>query len=326
MSHTGYRPTYERFISRRTGRHEGVHPGIYERLIPRGPSVLGRRSRRPLYDPLIAGERGRPRDPPRGGLCTAHNSGDDFPDPSIRWRTGLTAGRAGEALCGTTKATTPTDASTGSAVPIVQPVHRAWGKLSWDLSETTWKSNGGTERWQSGGGSRRHAAGEAFAGRGSGRHHGDHRATAPGGLVDRRCAAGGERGGCAKTDGSCWSKSERGRGAGAALAKKGRCGIVSRQWGRAPRGVGREAVDPCAGRNRSGMIRTPRVRAPNPHRDQGRRADQRFDRRSSARPTQSAALTSRQTARSTPGRNPCVAGSTHRGSSCRGSLTHRPTG
>jgi len=110
MSHTGYRPTYERFISRRTGRHESVHPGIYERLIPRGPSVLGRRSRRPLYDPLIAGERGRPRDPPRGGLCTAHNSGDDFPDPSIRWRTGLTAGRAGEALCGTTRATTPTDA------------------------------------------------------------------------------------------------------------------------------------------------------------------------------------------------------------------------
>ena len=29
-------------------------------------------------------------------------------------------------------------------------------------------------------------------------------------------------GGCAKTDGSCWSKSERGRGAGAALAKKSR--------------------------------------------------------------------------------------------------------
>ncbi|HKM55961.1 MAG TPA: hypothetical protein VJY33_21320, partial [Isosphaeraceae bacterium] len=76
-------------------------------------------------------------------------------------------------------------------VPIVQPVHRAWGKLSWDLSETTWKSNGGTERWQSGGGSRRHAAGEAFAGRGSGRRHGDHRANAPGGLVERRCAAEG---------------------------------------------------------------------------------------------------------------------------------------
>ena len=29
-------------------------------------------------------------------------------------------------------------------------------------------------------------------------------------------------GGCAKTDGSCWSKSERGRGAGDVLAKKGR--------------------------------------------------------------------------------------------------------
>ena len=38
------------------------------------------------------------------------------------------------------------------------------------------------------------------------------------------------------------------------------------------------------------------------------------------------ALTSRLAARSTPGRNPYVAGSTHRGSSCRGSLTHRPTG
>ena len=33
-------------------------------------------------------------------------------------------------------------------------------------------------------------------------------------------------------------------------------GIVSRQWRRAPRGVGREAVDPRAGRNGSGMIRT----------------------------------------------------------------------
>ena len=37
-----------------------------------------------------------------------------------------------------------------TTVPIVQPVHRAWGKLSWDLSETTWKSNRGTDRWQSG--------------------------------------------------------------------------------------------------------------------------------------------------------------------------------
>ena len=35
----------------------------------------------------------------------------------------------------------------------------------------------------------------------------------------RRISPGG---GCAKTDGSCWSKSERGRGAGDALAKKGR--------------------------------------------------------------------------------------------------------
>ena len=43
----------------------------------------------------------------------------------------------------------PPTRSTSSAVPFVQPVHRAWGKLSWDLSETTWKSNGGTNRWQS---------------------------------------------------------------------------------------------------------------------------------------------------------------------------------
>ena len=59
-------------------------------------------------------------------------------------------------------------------------------------------------------------------------------------------------------------------------------GIVSRQWGRAPRGVGREAVDPCAGRNRSRMIRTPRVRAPDLHRDQGRRADLHISPQSSA--------------------------------------------
>ena len=47
---------------------------------------------------------------------------------------------------------TPPMRSTGSAVPIVQPVHRAWGKLSEDLSETTRKSNKGTDQWQSGGG------------------------------------------------------------------------------------------------------------------------------------------------------------------------------
>ena len=39
------------------------------------------------------------------------------------------------------------------------------------------------------------------------------------------------------------------------------------------RGVGKEAVDPRAGRNRSGMIRTPRTHAPDLDRDQGRRAD-----------------------------------------------------
>lgn len=32
---------------------------------------------------------------------------------------------------------------------IGQPVHRAWGKLPWGLSGTTWKSTGSTERWQS---------------------------------------------------------------------------------------------------------------------------------------------------------------------------------
>ena len=69
--------------------------------------------------------------------------------------------------------------------------------------------------------------------------------------------------GCAKTDGSCWSKSERGRGAGDALAKKGRARYCLTQWGRAPRGVGREAVDPRAGRNRSGMI-PPHGSAPRP--------------------------------------------------------------
>jgi len=65
-------------------------------------------------------------------------------------------------------------------------------------------------------------------------------------------------------------------------------GIVPRQWRRAPRGVGKEAVDPRASRNRSGMIRTPRTHAPDVHRDQGRRADQRLGRRSSARLTPSA--------------------------------------
>ena len=81
---------------------------------------------------------------------------------------------------------------------------------------------------------------------------------------------------------------QSGGAGGLALRERRRAGrgIVSRQWRRAPRGVGREAVDPRAGRNRSGMIRTPRVRAPDPHRDQGRRADQRLGRRSSARPTQ----------------------------------------
>lgn len=43
---------------------------------------------------------------------------------------------------GTTRATTPTDALDRLRLLIVQSVLRAWGKLSWDLSETIWKSNG----------------------------------------------------------------------------------------------------------------------------------------------------------------------------------------
>ena len=60
----------------------------------------------------------------------------------------------------------------------------------------------------------------------------------------------GERGGCAKTDGSCWSKSERGRGAGTALAKKDRAryclanegvlpvGWAGKPWTRVPAATG----------------------------------------------------------------------------------------
>ena len=52
------------------------------------------------------------------------------------------AGRAGGLYAGRPRRQPPPMRSTGSAVSIGQPVHRAWGKLSWDLSETTWKSNG----------------------------------------------------------------------------------------------------------------------------------------------------------------------------------------
>jgi hypothetical protein len=46
--------------------------------------------------------------------------------------------------------------------------------------------------------------------------------------------------------------------------------------------VGKEAIDPRAGRNRPGMIRTPRVRAADLYRDQGRRADLQIGSQSSA--------------------------------------------
>jgi hypothetical protein len=81
------------------------------------------------------------------------------------------------------------------------------------------------------------------------------------------------------------------------------------QWRRAlPRG-GREAVDPHAGRNQSGMVRTSRDHAPDLHRDQGRRADQRLGRRNLRSttticpawwPTRTRALTVRAPSRSAP--------------------------
>ena len=82
----------------------------------------------------------------------------------------------------------------------------------------------------------------------------------------RRISPGG---GCAKTDGSCWSKSERGRGAGAALAKKGRARYCLTPM---------EACSPWGGQGSRGpACRPQRVRddphptgpRPDPHRDQG---------------------------------------------------------
>ena len=57
-----------------------------------------------------------------------------------------------------------------------------------------------------------------------------------------------------------------GAGGGWRCAQRRRAerGIVSRQWRRAPRGVGREAVDPRAGRNGSGMIPHPTGPRPRP--------------------------------------------------------------
>ena len=93
----------------------------------------------------------------------------------------------------------------------------------------------------------------------------------------------GERGGCAKTDGSCWSKSERGRGAWRYASEEGPGAVSSSaNGGVLARGVGKEAVDPRAGRHRSDMIRTPRVRAADLDRDQGRRADPQISPQASA--------------------------------------------
>jgi hypothetical protein len=58
--------------------------------------------------------------------------------------------------------------------------------------------------------------------------------------------------------------------------------LSSANGGVLARGVGKEVVDPRAGRNRSGMIRTPRVRASDLDRDQGRRADPQISPQSSA--------------------------------------------
>ena len=55
-------------------------------------------------------------------------------------------------------------------------------------------------------------------------------------------------GGCAKTDGSCWSKGERGRGAGDALAKKGRARYCLTPM---------EACSPWGGQGSRGPARRP---------------------------------------------------------------------
>ena len=69
----------------------------------------------------------------------------------------------------------------------------------------------------------------------------------------RRISPGG---GCAKTDGSCWSKGERGRGAGDALAKKGRA-----RYCLAPM----EACSPWGGQGSRGSACRPQPVRDDPH-------------------------------------------------------------
>ena len=63
-------------------------------------------------------------------------------------------------------------------------------------------------------------------------------------------------GGCAKTDGSCWSKSERGRGAGAALAKQGRARYCLALM---------EACSPWGGQGSRGPVCRPQRVRDDPH-------------------------------------------------------------
>ena len=87
-------------------------------------------------------------------------------------------------------------------------------------------------------------------------------------VLGRRGAATGPRGGAGG-----WRYASK-EGPGAVLSRANG-GVLAR-------GVGKEVVDPRAGRNRSGMIRTPRVRTSDLDRDQGRRADPQISPRSSA--------------------------------------------
>ena len=63
-------------------------------------------------------------------------------------------------------------------------------------------------------------------------------------------------GGCARTDGSCWSKSDRGRGPGAVLAKKGRA-----RYCLAPM----EACSPWGGQGSRGPACRPQSARDDPH-------------------------------------------------------------
>ena len=69
----------------------------------------------------------------------------------------------------------------------------------------------------------------------------------------RRISPGG---GCAKTDGSCWSKGERGRGAGDALAKKGRARYCLTPMG---------ACSPWGGQGSRGPVCWPQRIRDDPH-------------------------------------------------------------